>query len=227
MMGGSCRGSFTYSCSLAWQGTGSCAIAVQGVADIDRAIEAASLGALAAQSRLNSALTSVYAKAPAPPQATAKGAAAEGASAGMTAQNGQMLRPAGAGPVLESAAAGAPAATTAQPLKASMPGQQGAMRLVDAAAHQQGAAQKEAEAHIPGTMPVRAVQGVFPGECLIAPLNADDTNTWYAVDKVHHDDKCPLEAAQYKACMLFPQSSCPDTKIVEKWGVTNNKCVLV
>ncbi|CAL5227006.1 g9897 [Coccomyxa viridis] len=49
---------------------------IEGVADIDKDIEAASLGALAAQSRLNSALISVYAKAPALPEEAAEGAAA-------------------------------------------------------------------------------------------------------------------------------------------------------
>ncbi len=140
-------------------GIRTCMDAAQGVADIDKDIEAASLRALAAQSRLNSALISVYAKAPALPEEAAEGAAAAEVSVRSAAQNGEMTKPAGAPLVLQKGAVGAIAAVSAQPSDLSAPGQQSSVRQKETAL-QQGAAQKGAETQAAGNVPAEVAQGM-------------------------------------------------------------------
>ena len=127
--------------------------------DIDKDIEAASLKALTAQSRLNSTLTSVYAKAPAPPEAAAEGAAAAETPAAMAAQDGQMAKPAGAAIAPCEGDVRSLAPLSAQPSDVPALGQQRSALQAEAAACQQGAAQKEAGSRGTGTMPADDVQG--------------------------------------------------------------------
>ena len=134
--------------------------AVQGVADIDKDIEAASLRALAAQSRLNSALTSVYAKAPAPPEAALEGAAPAQLNGGSAALNGQMMKPAGADSVPHKGAVISAAATSAQLSEVLAPAQQSSVRQGGTAALQQGAALKGTKAQVAGDMPAEIAQGM-------------------------------------------------------------------
>ena len=137
--------------------------AVQGVGNIDKDIEAASLKALAAQSRLNSTLTSVYAKAPAQ-QADNRlehiqyTIAPEMASA-ISAQNGQTLN--APIPAPQSNTAAAVTAAAAKLSDTPAPGQQRVARQSMPVDQKQGAGDKETESQITEMMPREAPEGLY------------------------------------------------------------------
>ena len=135
---------------------------MQGVGDIDKDIEAASLKALAVQSCLNSALTSVYARAPAPPEPAAEGAAAAEPAAAVGAQDEQVTGPAGAQALPKKSAADADATVSRQLPDLAAPGQQHSARQAEAAPRRQVAAPKEAVSQTAGTLPEEA----NPGMCI-------------------------------------------------------------
>jgi hypothetical protein len=139
---------------------------MQDVGDIDKDIESASLKHLAAQSRLNSALTSVYAKSAAPQQGdpTPEDTISQDMATSMQPENGL---PAGSSDAKAEAAGKAPLA--AQVHDASAPAQQRLGSRARPAPHKQAAVQNIADA---GTQ--EAAQEPLAGES--APLEPDAIN---------------------------------------------------
>ena len=137
----------------------SCRRWVQGVDDISTDIEAASLRALAAHSRLNSTLASVYAKTSAPQEAAAEAVpAAETAALMAGVQNLPLPVPAESAP--RGKRMGASVAADAQLPDVSAPGQQRSASPAKTAAHQHGAAQKEEESLLNKVTLTDILQGV-------------------------------------------------------------------
>lgn len=119
---------------------------LQGVGDIDRDIEAASLKSLAARSRLNSALTSVYAKALLQQEgATEDGIALEQpAAVDPETQRDSMMTPESAS--AQKGAIPARLASAARTAEASAPAQQLSASQVRPAIQRRTIGHKEAEA---------------------------------------------------------------------------------
>ena len=142
---------------------------MQDVGDIDKDIESASLKHLAAQSRLNSALTSVYAKSAAPQQGdpTPEDTISQDMATSMQPKNGLTAMPAGSSAAKAMAAGKAPPA--AQVNDASAPGQQPLGSRARPAPHKQAAGQNITDA---GTQ--EAAKEPLAGES--APLEPEAIN---------------------------------------------------
>lgn len=114
---------------------------MQAVGDIDKKIESASLKHLAAQSRLNSALTSVYAKSAAPQQGdpTPEDTFSQDMATSMQPENGLTAMPARSSAAKEVAAG--KAALAAQVHDASAPAQQRLGSRARPTPHKQAAGQ--------------------------------------------------------------------------------------
>ncbi len=133
---------------------------VQGVGDIDKDIEAASLKTLAAQSRLNSTLTSVYAKAPAQQADNrAEHTIAPKMASAVSAQNGQTLN--APIPAPQSNTAAAVTAAAAKLSDTPVPGQQRVARQSRPVDQKQGAGDKETGSHTTEMMPREAPEGSY------------------------------------------------------------------
>jgi len=133
---------------------------VQGVVNIDKDIEAASLKALAAQSRLNSTLTSVYAKAPAQQADNrAEHTIAPKMASAISAQNGQTLN--APTPAPQSNTAAAVTAAAAKLSDTPVPGQQRVARQSRPVYQKQGAGDNETGSQITEMMPREAPEGLY------------------------------------------------------------------